>query len=101
MHSGKRRRERGDLIWQQQLYLHAFVASETDKQPLGSGQDYVEWHHVHAVGLGSGDEQRHYRSLRRGVRFGFAEPFAWGVEAGGTKGARDRARGGWGLTAFP
>jgi hypothetical protein len=46
-------------------------AAEADEQPLGSGQDYVEWHHVHAVGLESGDEQRHYRSLRRGLRFGF------------------------------
>jgi hypothetical protein len=45
--------------------------SEADEQPLGSGQDHVEWHYVHAVGLGSRDEQRHHRSLRRRLRFGF------------------------------
>jgi hypothetical protein len=66
-------------------------ASEADKQPLGSGKDYVEWHHVHAVGLGSGDEQRHHRSLRRGVRFGFVEPLSWGLETAGTERCGDRA----------
>jgi hypothetical protein len=30
--------------------------SEADEQPLGSGEDYSEWHHIHALGLGSGDE---------------------------------------------
>jgi hypothetical protein len=45
--------------------------SEANEQPLGTGPDYVEWHYVHALGLGSCVEQRHYRSLRRGVRLGF------------------------------
>jgi len=64
---------------------------------LGSGQDYVEWYHVHAVGLESRVEQRHYRSLRRGVRFGFAEPFAWWMEAARSEGRGDRAWAGCGL----
>jgi hypothetical protein len=45
--------------------------TEADEQPLGFGQDYIAWHHVHAVGLGSCAEQRHYRSLRRRLRLGF------------------------------
>ncbi len=60
-------------------------ASEADEQPLGTGQDYVEWHHLHALGLEPGDEQRHHRSLRRGLRFGFAEPLYGGVEAAGAE----------------
>jgi hypothetical protein len=58
---------------------------EADEQSLGSGQDYGEWHHFHALGLGSRAEQRHYRSLRGGLRFSSVQPLPWGVEAAGTE----------------
>ena len=66
------------------IYLR-LRAAEEDEQSLGSGQGDEAWDYVHALGLGSCNEQRHRGALRRGLRVGFAEPLAWRLEEAGTE----------------
>jgi hypothetical protein len=76
--------ERGEYTYGSNNFIYLPLrTSEADEQSLGSGPDYVAWRHFHALGLGYGDEQRHHRSLRGGLRFGFVQPLPWRVEAAG------------------